>query len=72
MNEIKWVNIDYLSKEEYIAIAEYNLDEEYPEHFWKDMVDYQWLQDIIKNKINNVIWNCQENPAACGGDELVK
>lgn len=55
MNEIKWINIDYLDKEEYAAIVEQNLDEKYPEHFWYDMVDYQWLQEIMKNKTNNIV-----------------
>lgn len=47
MTETNWRPTSMLSKKELKAIQQFDLENNYPHHFWLDMVDYDWLDSIV-------------------------
>lgn len=42
-----WIPISMLSEKELKTIQQFDLENNYPHHFWLDMVDYDWLDSIV-------------------------
>jgi hypothetical protein len=47
MNEINWRPISMLNEKELNVIHQFDLENNYPHHFWLHMVDYDWLDRIV-------------------------
>lgn len=47
MTETNWKPISMLSEKELKTIQQFDLENNYPHYFWLDMVDYDWLDNIV-------------------------
>lgn len=47
MNETNWRPMFMLNEKELKTIQQFDLENNYPHHFWLDMVDYDWLDSIV-------------------------
>lgn len=47
MNETSWKPMSMLNEKELKTIQQFDLENNYSQHFWLDMVDYEWLDRIV-------------------------
>lgn len=47
MNETNWRPTSMLNEKELKTIQQFDLENNYPHHFWLDMVNYEWLDSIV-------------------------
>ena len=47
MNETNWRPTSMLNEKELKTIRQFDLENNYPHHFWLHMVDYDWLNSIV-------------------------
>jgi len=47
MNDTNWRPMCMLNEKELKVIQQFDLENNYPHHFWLDMVDYEWLDSIV-------------------------
>lgn len=47
MNDTNWRPTSMLNEKELKTIQQFDLENNYPHHFWLDMVDYNWLDSIV-------------------------
>jgi hypothetical protein len=47
MTETNWRPTSMLNEKELKTIQQFDLENNYPHYFWLDMVDYDWLDNII-------------------------
>lgn len=47
MNDTNWRPTYMLNEKELKTIQQFDLENNYPHHFWLDMVDYNWLDSIV-------------------------
>ncbi|MDY0387396.1 MAG: hypothetical protein RBT65_09775 [Methanolobus sp.] len=47
MNGTNWRPISMLNEKELKTVQQFDLENNYPHHFWLDMVDYDWLNSIV-------------------------
>ena len=47
MNDTNWRPMCMLNEKELKTIQQFDLENNYPHHFWLDMVDYDWLDRIV-------------------------
>jgi len=47
MNETNWRPTSMLNEKELKTIQQFDLENNYPHYFWLDMVDYEWLDNIV-------------------------
>ena len=47
MNDTNWRPMCMLNEKELKTIQQFDLENSHPHHFWLDMVDYEWLDNIV-------------------------